>query len=282
MRFIHIYIIGCLGAFIILSGCKQELIELKLNFQIGDRYLYINEVHTVTTVMDVETKSMTEMGIIYELKSQSDTQKIFLLTYDYVKASTQNPMTDPVYFDSRKDSFLTNHQDLAAVVGHKVKLFMTNDGEVTQTEINEMQLSTHLNQTKEINTESAKEMVRNTFDMYPNKPVKVGDFWKKKSRFNMNESAIESQTTYELKSVKDGLAIVHLKAIVEMPDNDMLSSTARISMKGTQTGFIQLDINSGAIVFSEIEIVLKGTVSMQGQELPMQLKGKTITKSKRL
>ena len=119
------------------------------------------------------------------------------------------------------------------------------------------------------------------FQMYPDKPVKVGDTWEKENQVTVGGISMKVLGKYKLVSVKDGIGNIDMdgtingKGVMNSPGGDV-----EMDMKGGQKGSIDITINNGYIKGSDIKMDMKADMNVMGQSIPMTVKGYYILKGK--
>ncbi|MHC4606954.1 MAG: DUF6263 family protein [Planctomycetota bacterium] len=109
-----------------------------------------------------------------------------------------------------------------------------------------------------------EEMSRN-WDIYPKNPVAVGDTWEKKITVSKGFPMI-LENKYKLASFGDGVAEVEVASVIS-PNPDPGPSgpvEMKISVKGTQTGTISIDLSTGVQKKTSIKQLFSGTVEVGG------------------
>lgn len=123
------------------------------------------------------------------------------------------------------------------------------------------------------NSESIKKLFEQSFQIYPDAPVAVGDTWKKTLSMK-NAIDLTANTTYTLEKVEGTTAFVKISGTVgsnglqKFETNGM---TLEMSLDGTQTGELQINTKTGMFETSNIVQDLTGKINAMGQEIPMKI-----------
>jgi hypothetical protein len=123
-----------------------------------------------------------------------------------------------------------------------------------------------------------KQMAEQSFKIYPNKILRVGDEWTQNVPIS---SDIKSNTvnTYKLKSVKNGIATISYRADIDLDEQPltMQGYSFLASLKGEQFGECEIEINSGMLIKSESDLKINGKLQIMGSEVPVEIKTKNVT-----
>ena len=120
-----------------------------------------------------------------------------------------------------------------------------------------------------------------TTDIFPEKGVKVGDSWTKE-QFTSTGLPIIAITTYTLKSVDDGMAVVDVQANLETAPNN--ASTEMQGMEATQyyegerNGTLNVDVASGWVTSGMLQDDIVGSITLapnaqmpDGMTIPIEM-----------
>lgn len=278
-------VLACTSLLSCTSGNKSDSgqINIALNFKEGEQYLYTTEVKQHINSAGMGTEQSMLMEMIYEVAGTENNNKKLRITYDRVKMSVGN-----VAFDSRDSSSQTD-PDLGMVhtlIGKSFELYLAPDGEIVRVEGLEPFAALGAPGAENPFSDTAvRLMMQNSFDLYPGKPVAVGEQWVKKSQMGFSGIKVNVENTYTLKAVKDNEAEIIVKSVMNLPAMDMAlapGQNMKVEMQGTQDGTIEMDINSGRIIHSKTTQVIKGKMSMGGGELPMDISGDITIDSRKL
>lgn len=127
-------------------------------------------------------------------------------------------------------------------------------------------------------TESAiKEMIEQSWKIYPANNVKQDDDWNIKNRWG---EIANWNTTYILKDITNNVANITAEATVEVEPPGGIEG----KLTGTQSGTLQLNINSGVLIGSNSMQNAKGNVKMRsmGMDMVVERVVKTTTTTKEI
>lgn len=124
----------------------------------------------------------------------------------------------------------------------------------------------------------SKENLNNMFgqllNIYPEKPVSVGDSWKSTTSMNMNGMQMSIDTKYLLQSVEGNIANIKVTGVLKtdgkmsLPGNPM---EIDVKMTGDQSGNIQMMIDKGVVTKGNFTTKIKGDMEVMGQKIKMTM-----------
>jgi hypothetical protein len=105
---------------------------------------------------------------------------------------------------------------------------------------------------QQFSDEAVKEAFGQSFGIFPDKPVKIGDKWTKTSK-SMGKSGMTLNTTYTVKNIKDGKAYLDVYSKVNTGDP---------KAPGTQTGKMVVDTKTGLVTDANLNVKVEGEKTM--------------------
>jgi len=118
-----------------------------------------------------------------------------------------------------------------------------------------------------------RQTLESSMRIYPDKAIKVGDSWIVNSKMKIT-MPIESITTYTLKEIKDGIAILGIKAtLISKGDFDSMGNKMQTDLKGMNIGDAQIDLKTGLILSSHTRIELYGKMKAVDQDIDFDMEG---------
>lgn len=166
---------------------------------------------------------------------------------------------------------LNENLEVVKVEGYSELLDKLADGDETQRKLFEAVIP----------EAGVKQLFSQTFVAGPNKPVKVGDTWAQNDKLPLGGlGEVTTKQKFELKSIKDGLATVSVKADLVfkpgtgggLPFKITKADLTAEKFSGTHV----FDIKAGRLKESKTEMVMSGsmTIGVAGQEIDAALKQK--------
>ena len=220
------------------------------------------------TVEDVDSKGNTTLGFIYERIAVRISSPLGGMEYDSAAPPADVPPGLSAY---------------AAIIGKGFAITVTPDLKISRvTGIDELLASilepfaaldeqTRQSVEKMLREEFGEDAIRQTveqsFRIYPDGPVGVGEQWSRTMRLRAGFPMI-LETTYTLAARKDGLATLAVRGAIrsdpESPDLEIGPMKLRVDLNGAQTGTTQVDEKTGWTMHSEVAQEVTGEMKMAG------------------
>lgn len=275
--------LSALAFTLLFASCKRgEPVELKLNLQSGSQYLY-----TIDTKMTTEQSAMGQtlkttnnmlMESTYDVKDADNGNKAITVTYDRLAMSLQNALVQMKY-DSR-DSNASDPalKHLSKMLNRHFTMQVTPQGEVLKVEglgeiINSMDDSARMMLGQTFNDSAIRSMMQQSLNIFPDKPVRPGDTWKKTYQYDMSIMGMKIENEFKLASVANGTAKIDVKSKITgggtMGDEQMKGM--QMELGGEQKGTLDVEVATGLITDGKLEQDVKGTISMMNMKVPITM-----------
>lgn len=297
----------------IVTSCiyADEKVDLKLRLEKGQSYKIrmVNDMKINQTIpgqqqaMTIAQK--TEMRNIYTVEDvQADGALVLKITYDAIlfKMESPNPQVGSnLEYDSSNPSSSGNPiaSIFSAVAGQSLIMTITPDGHVKeikgadallgriQEKINAVpegpvRAGLEIQFKAQYSEEALKANTENSFNMYPDEPVGIGDTWQKKTTINQGLPLI-LDSIYTLKERKDGIATIDVFAMIQSNKEAGLTEMGpmkiQYNMSGSVTGLMEMQESTGLVIRSNQGLKLSGNMIVQSPDMkqpmsiPMSLTG---------
>jgi hypothetical protein len=231
-------------------------IPLKFNLRVGKKYDY--QIKFDLTQQAPNRQMTTTMDVNYDLAvvGESAGMKTIQITYDRL-AMIMNMGGQKMELNSDMD--IKEAQGPLGMVGGiframKGKSFtmkVNSEGQIKEVkgfeEIGEAVVeefkvaegtkeSLKNNFKNQFNEKTARESFSNSFDIFPDKPVKVGDSWKKTANTSVG-IAQKMVTTYTVKEIKGNRVTIDAVSDMQLKDSSKTGQTARLIVDA-RTGLV--------------------------------------------
>lgn len=252
-------------------------INLKFNFQKGSKYKYVVKnsqmIKESTMGQSMEVNQDMDMTSSYEVSAAEGDNKKLTVTYDKIAMKQKNAMAG---MDMNYDSDDKGHSNpMLSTLGdmlHKpFSMTVTDKGEVVAVDGFDKLMPAS---GKAIMSDSAiRDMMQQAFYIYPQKPVKPGDTWTNSYAMSLQVMKMKTENNFKLVSVNNGVAHVEMNSTIstapgtggpEMKD-------VKMELNGTQTGSMDIDINTGMLISSKLKQQITGNIETQGMKMPMSI-----------
>ncbi len=292
------FIAICLVAVACLSSsCKSggdahtEGIELTLNFNPGDQYIYSTEVNQKINAMGMTgiTQKML-MEMVYELKATEGVNKKLNITYNHIEIKNESPMGNVSYDSKNRTASKSGMEFMDSLIGKSFQLSIAPDGAIVAVEGLDHMLqaltgfdgASKSEIEKQFGDSSVKMMMQNSFDLYPGKKVRIGETWGKNSQMSFSGFNINVDNKYTLKSVENGIARITVRSILSLPAAQTAQQGLNLQMEGLQEGVMEVAVTTGQIISGKTHQTISGKIKAAGQEMPMDIKGDILISSRKL
>lgn len=269
-------------------------IELKLNLKKGDKfYVLMDTEQDITQSMmgqEIEMDQAIKMGYDYDVVDILDNGDYKIqVTYRKIVYKQESQYASVNYDSDDENAELTPQtQGFAALKDQSFNFTCDNKGNVKDVGGVDELMSDMVESMGESLSDEQKAMVKetlkgqfgdqamksnlaNTMNIYPDKKVGEGDEWSKDIKMNMSMPMTLSNT-WKLNSIKDGKAFVTIntiiKALSEAEPMKVQGMEMKYDLEGTQTGEMEIDIETGLAEKSVINQDIKGDMIMSGEQLP--------------
>jgi len=264
-------------------------INLSFNPEKGAKYEYQTEMiqNVKQSIMGQEIPVTMEINVSYlmEIKDKTPQETHVQLTYQDIVYVISNPMMNMRY-DSENPAVrnLINKSFLMVVAPDGSVKSVTEIDNVAESPTNtsganwqvDAQVVAQLNQ--QFSGDAVKDMLEQSFKMYPANAVRAGDSWNMDNTTTINNMNTSVKTKYTLKEISGNIATVAIESDMVMTVGAGMEGT----IAGTQTGTMTIDTRTGLPVTSDIAQNIAGLVKAQGMDVQVQLTGKVETSIKEI
>ena len=284
-----------LSGSILIQSCGNnkdgsgDTYTLKMRLAPGDKFKQQMDVEMETGLEAMGNKMNTTVVmntlVAFEVQNDSGNLKVLKMTYEDMKMSmkTDNPQAAGINMDSilAKSMEPIKGKSASIVINEKNEVvdvrgfdnLMTNE---------EMSDEARMQMQKLFSKDQLNKTFGLMFQMYPDKPVKVGETWVKQVETEIANAKIKVEVEYKLASVKDGVAYLDLNGKISGKGNFSESGAEgiEVDMKGTQDGKISIGLADGYVKDGDFKMDIDAAMEMMGQKMPMKLKGKYLIQGK--
>lgn len=235
----------------------EEAVLLKFNFQKGRTYNYAMTFDISRKNDDKSIGSTMKWSYNMQVVDEKSDMKTIKTTYKRIDMTTDMPNGQKMEFSSEKQVDAMDFMQLPSkmfgiIKGKSFTMQVNGKGEVVSVSgfdkigeavVNEMNVPEEMkpmmrqNFQKQFNDEAAKQIFSQAFEIYPNKPVKIGDSWKSSSTIAALKQDVA--TVYTVKNIKGNRVFVSGEA--KLKTNDGKNS-------GTQTSKLIIDAKTGLLI----------------------------------
>jgi hypothetical protein len=119
---------------------------------------------------------------------------------------------------------------------------------------------------KSFNSTALKQSFEQSFKIYPDKPVKIGDSWEANQTNLIMGLEQTTHNIFTLKSIENNIATIDIvTGIAAKPEDNEIEG----ELSGSQEGQISMDIKTGTTLLSVLIQKQTGKFNAQGNEIKM-------------
>jgi len=277
----------------------QAQIKFSFNPSAGETYSYrfVSEQTVKQTMRGQEIPVNMVMNMLMEMTAKEKNNDEISMDYSYkeIVMSVSSPMMN-IKFDSKSaaDSLsgpeMLLSQVLNSLVGKTMNVIFTPDGSVksisgftaimediqknmsSDNPLAQQELSVFL---QSFNEGTMKNMFEQSFKMYPDKEVTVGDSWNSNVSLTVAAGMNNNiQNTYTLKSVENGIAVLDVASVANMQSGANIAANMEGELSGGYKGQMILNVQTGMLINSTVEGNINGKLTTQGIEILMDITSK--------
>ncbi|MBK6938119.1 MAG: hypothetical protein IPH18_15485 [Chitinophagaceae bacterium] len=278
MKKIVSLIIVTISALSVVISCKSgsagEAYTLKMRLAPGDNFKQELNMNMDMKMAGFNMKMIMEAETSFEVLAADTSGKQMRLTYTKMKMKMDMGELNKAV---SSDSMMNESQQ--KIVGKSVTLTLSPENEIIKVSGFDSLMNNDLYDpvTKQLfektfSKEQLNSMFGMMFSMYPSKPVRIGNSWSAKSKFNMANIDMGVNTKYKLIAVKDSIAEIDVDGKMD-GDGNMKQENINVgmSMKGTQKGRMQIKISDGYLHSGSYKMDASAEVEMMGQKIPITM-----------
>ena len=291
----NIPIIVLTASLFVLPAGANEKIQYKLNLEKGQSYYVriISDSNVIQEMTGNETVTQASSGFGYSFDVNEVDEKgngWVDCTIDWVKLDQKSPTMDYKYDSAEQNSPVPPEaQSVAIFLGERFTVKISPQGHVEDfKDIENLskklrnnipegpdkeQMLQYLQQEQIKNF--LKERYFTYFDIYPDKPVGIGDSWSRIFLFKMQPFITENKWT--LKEQHAGTAIIEENSIIKSDPNATQNSEfdMKVEMSGTGNRQIEIQESTGQILSSKTIGNMSGQIQAGPKTLLIKTHGVT-------
>lgn len=274
-------LLAFLFSLLLWTGCADNKNDTTANFQFnlqkGKAYEYEMDFDMKQEVPGQNINTNMKSDYVMEVIGDDGNVKTLKTTYERFAMNVEMPgrtiSADSDNADSATAGEINDPSQLmnamfSALKGKSFIIKVDKEGKVTEVTgleqiadamVNSMNVKQEMKPmvrqafTQQFNEQNIKEIFSQSFNIFPNKPVKVGDSWEKKMS-GTSSMPMDVTTTYTVKSIEGD--IVNLEAKSKM------NFTGGANMSGEQTGTMKVNAKTGLVVDATFDQKMEGQMKM--------------------
>jgi len=266
---------------------------LEYNLEKGKTYKQhsITEMNMAMSAMgqDMKMSMIMNIDINYDVIDRNNGVYDIQMTYQKIKMD----MTSPAAYSFDSDSPDSSSDESVASVLKSLSevsldIQMTQQGKVTSVKgVDQLieKISTLSNPqfkqmfSQQFSEQTIQKAIEQFSSFFPDKSVAVNDNWDVTMSISNSGIDIINKMNLTLKQVSNNVATIDFTGTLTTPEGGAVTNIngmdAKVSVNGTQTGTIQLDMKTGWFIRSEMTQNFLQNIEVMGQTIPQQIEVKT-------
>lgn len=259
---------------------QNTQVDMKISQQVMGQNIDVRstiDIETTHFVKDIDRDLIT-MDFVYDrIRSVVDAGGINQEMDSDTETSMASPTNmGPLYkamIGIPVSVIMTKKGNVQSIKGvEKLSEAMMNSLENIDLPIGKEQITSQF--TQQFNEASIKQLLERTTAYFPDKDVSIGDSWN--IVMDMHDPYVLSvNMDMTLKEVEDNIAILEGKGDVSTPEgiiSEEQGIQVKVNLKGTQSGIIKIDMNTGWTVSAVIIQEMVGESEVMGMKVPQSVK----------
>jgi hypothetical protein len=259
------------------SNNKNDTADFRFNLQKGKTYEYNMDYDMEQNMQDQEINTNLKGNYTLDVTADDGNIKTLKTTYqriamnvampgrtmsidsDKADTASKGEINDPGQLMNAMFSALKGKSFMMKVDKEGKVLEVTGLNELAQAMVSSMNLKPEMRSmaqqafSQQFNEQSVKDMFSQSFNIFPNKPVKAGDTWEK-SFSGSATLPIQMTTNYTVKSIDGDFVILDSRSNLNFGDDNKMS--------GTQSGTMKVNAKTGLVEDGTFEQKVTGNMSM--------------------
>ena len=291
-------------AILLFTSCKNSY-NLEFKPKPGTKYEVQLTTNSITTqdVMGnkVDVKSLTEMVMNYDIEDGTNggADKIIRMTFKSMRSSQSadgnEVVVDTNIPDTSNPSAVIMHEMMGAqfVIGINSKgevidvkgqdEFIKKVIEAASSKSNAMSSQMIAGARNFMSDDILKNMMEQSFKIFPGTKVKTGDSWKK-SMIITRPLPMNIESNFTLDKVEGNVAKLNIASVVTPGKGgmEMMGTTIETELSGTQSGSMDIDTETGMTIVADIKQNIAGNMKAMDQVIPLSINSVITMKMKKL
>ncbi|SKB38868.1 hypothetical protein SAMN05660226_01083 [Parapedobacter luteus] len=264
----------------------NRALTLKFNLKPGEQYFFSSATKQNITQSFMGQQMATTQDIlseyIYDIQSVQNGITAINVTFSRIKMDTDVAGMQRITFDSENPEASSNELSaISNLVGKSFQMYINEEGNVEKVEGLADIIDAAGGQQAELLKQSFGDSsmilsMNQMTNIYPANQVEIGDSWVKAFTgpiAGMMQS--EATSTFVLSKTEGNVATLTVAGQMNFSKlqnggNPMLQG-AEFKLKGTQEGTLQVDVESGLPIQTNLKQDIGGDIEIQGMQIPMSI-----------
>jgi len=275
------------------QGADKYTLEYKLEKGKTYKQHSVSDMNMTMSAMgqDIKMNIQMDIDVKFDVIDQNNDGYNLRMSYQRIKTNMTSPAAYSIDSDSPENSSDKSSSDfLKSLIGVPIDIQITQQGKVTSVKgvekLMEKINSVDNPQFKQMfNQQFSEKMIQKMIEQFsiylPDKPVAINDNWDVATSLSSNGIDIINKMKLTLNQTANNVATIGLTGTLSTPEGGAVTKIqgmdAKVSVTGTQTGTVQLDMKTGWLVRSEVNQKSTQNIEVMGQTMPQQVEVKVTT-----
>lgn len=249
-----------------------EAIDLKFNLPEGAKYELKNDITQSMSLPQGKVSNKMDIDFTYTVLGKEAALTKVQVSYDRIKMKMTGAGMPEMEMDTDKGDD-PGTLELKKMIGHALTMKVSPEGKVSDIEGWEQMFANGSGKTQ-MKMDDLVQSMELSMNIYPSKPVRVGDTWTINTTQNLNAFSMAVKNTYTLSEVSNNVATLNLISEITPSDkasNDPAVAALKMGISGTQTGIYKVDINTGMIKEGKIQQKMKAVSGQENNKMSMDI-----------
>lgn len=255
------------------TGGGGDTYTIKMRLNKGDTFSHDMQMNMGMNTAGIEMKMNMNTGLAFEVLNSGEVKDI-KITYTKMQMSMDmGKLKNPNMQDSVMNKVRNN------MIGKSVIIKLSKDNEITDVSGFDVLMNDRIQDSSSRETmknmfskDQLNTMFGTMFNMYPKKPVKVGESWTGEAIVKIANMDMKVNSKYTLVSVKNNLAEIDINGTIGASgDIPKQSQGIKMDMSGSQKGTITLRMDNGYLHTGSYKMDMKAEMQMMGKKIPMTM-----------
>ncbi len=249
-------------------------VNLKFNFYADSTYVYSIKNNIALTQDIGEDKSIVinqnmTLTTSYKVVAVKPQNKTVSVTYERIMMSSGNQLFSLDYDSENDNGTDVMYEDLRNLIDKNFKITVSDNGDILSSEpVRKMR--NEGKGTYNFSDSSIRKLMMHSLEVYPGREVQPGDIWEKTFSTSVGFANVRIKNKYQLVGVSNGVAHIELQGRITS-DNAEQTQNSSMALNGTQSGSMDVVVNSGLVESGKVNQQLSGDMNITGEETPVTM-----------
>jgi hypothetical protein len=261
---------------------KVDKISLKINLKPNTSYRFTNnQMQKISQELmgnPIEINQNIQATYTFEVEKNTGEEMEIKVFYQRLAFDMEMPQ-GKITMDTDEENDAVHHLPhsgkLSEIINKPFYISLSSEGKITKvnglTELLKEKASVDHPGFQDFFSESNLiSAFESSFNVFSEDSIRIGDTWNKtQNRSLNNQFNLNFEESFTLDGLSEDLAWINIESVIKgsVAENSLIDDIAII---GKKEGNIEVERNSGLVLFSETQQELQGFIKIQGMEIPVK------------